>query len=105
MTERASCFAWAANGCAPHGNWAAGGGPACHARGMRIAADGSAAVGRMVLVTEFVDGRFAFVLAKPLFLRADDRVRFSVAAGVTVTSVSGESARPAGDWESRCWSR
>jgi hypothetical protein len=68
---------------------------------MWIAGDGSAVVGRLVLVNEFVAGDRAFVLAKPLFLRADDRVMLS-SAGVTVTSASGESSRPAGDAEWRC---
>lgn len=68
---------------------------------MRIAGDGSAVVGRLVLVNEFVDGDHAFVSAKPLLLRADDRVVFSL-GGVVVTSAPGESSRPAGSPEWRC---
>ncbi|MGA4541253.1 hypothetical protein ACPA54_14830 [Uniformispora flossi] len=68
---------------------------------MRIAGDGSAVVGRLVLVNEFVAGDRAFVLARPLFLRADDRVVFSP-RGVAVTSASGASSRPAGSPERRC---
>lgn len=101
MIERASCCAWGRQ----RGNRArqltAGGSPACHARGMRIAGDGSTVVGRLVLVKEFVDGERAFVCAKPLFLRADDRVAFSP-GGVTVMSASGEPSRPAGGPEWRC---
>lgn len=68
---------------------------------MRISGDGSGVVGRLVLVNEFVAGDRVFVLAKPLFLRADDRVVFS-ADGVVVTSASGESSSPAGSPEWRC---
>ncbi|MDI2130384.1 hypothetical protein [Yinghuangia seranimata] len=71
---------------------------------MRIVADGSAVVGRMVLANELVSGDRAFVLDEPLFLRADDRVTFAWSA-VIVTTATGETFSPAGQGERRCWGR
>ncbi|MFE5796509.1 hypothetical protein ACFQ8C_28565 [Streptomyces sp. NPDC056503] len=69
---------------------------------MRLVADGATPVSRSVLVNDVeTDDGYAFELASPLFLAADDRVAFED-GGLVVVRAGGERLSPVGDWSTRC---
>ncbi|MFC9589819.1 hypothetical protein ACFTUC_08470 [Streptomyces sp. NPDC056944] len=69
---------------------------------MRLVADGTTPITRLVLVKDLkTDDGYAFELASPLFLAADDRVAFEDGS-LVVVQASGVRLSPAGDWSTRC---
>ncbi|MFH9727606.1 hypothetical protein ACH4M4_32265 [Streptomyces sp. NPDC017254] len=69
---------------------------------MRILADGSTPVSRLVLGDELeTDDGYAFEPLRPLFLAAGDRIRFDGDTLVVVTA-GGLRVEPVGTWSTRC---
>lgn len=69
---------------------------------MRLVADGATPISRLVLVEELeTDDGYAFELARPLFLAAEDRIAFE-GDRLVVVRASGERGAPAGGWSTRC---